>query len=103
MKIFLMCISSQLVLIEAQANGLECVASDTVPRDANVVGNVQYLSLKSDMEKWESAILNAHRKELAELDKKIQLADYDITSAARELTDLYIEFSNRDMMKKLPL
>lgn len=55
------------------------------------------------MEKWESAILNAHRKELAELDKKIQLADYDITSAARELTDLYIEFSNRDMMKKLPL
>lgn len=92
-----------IVLIEAQANGLECIASDTVPRDANVVGNVQYLSLKSDMEKWESAILNAHRKELAELDKKIQLADYDITSAARELTDLYIEFSNRDMMKKLPL
>lgn len=29
-----------IVLIEAQANGLECVASDTVPRDANVVGNV---------------------------------------------------------------
>lgn len=34
-----------LVLIEAQASGLPCFASDTVPKEADVTGLVEYIEL----------------------------------------------------------
>ena len=39
-------------LIEAQANGLPCVASDAVSAESNVVGLVDFLSLSSPLKVW---------------------------------------------------
>ena len=38
-----------LVLIEAQASGVPCVASDTVPEEVNVTGDVEFLSLQMEL------------------------------------------------------
>ena len=45
-------------LIEAQAAGLRCVVSDTVPKDSFISGKVTALSLNDPDEKWRDEILN---------------------------------------------
>ena len=40
------------VLIEAQANGLSCIVSDCVTKNANINGNVFFASLKDDIGVW---------------------------------------------------
>lgn len=45
-----------LTLVEEQANGLRCVVSDTITRNADLTGNLTYLSLDDPMEKWVETI-----------------------------------------------
>lgn len=44
-----------IVLIEAQASGMKCIASTNVPEEANLTGAVRYISLDTDDEKWANA------------------------------------------------
>ena len=48
-----------LVLVESQASGLHCFASNTIPTDANM-GNVDFLNL--DVDKWTTEIINYFNK-----------------------------------------
>ena len=41
-----------IALIEAQVNGLKCYTSDAVDRNSNITGNVEFISLKEDVEYW---------------------------------------------------
>lgn len=43
-------------IIEAQAAGLKCILSDTITKEVNVTGDVKYLSLNEDLEKWSNEI-----------------------------------------------
>lgn len=43
-------------VIEAQANGLHCIISDTITREANITGLVDYLSLDLPDDEWASVI-----------------------------------------------
>lgn len=45
-----------LVMIEAQANGLPCIASKGVPKAGNLTGGVRYIDL-NDKEKWVESVL----------------------------------------------
>lgn len=45
------------VVIEAQAVGVPCVISDTITREANVTGNVKYLSIDLPPEDWADALI----------------------------------------------
>lgn len=54
-----------IVIIEAQAAGLPCIASDTVPKEANC-GAVHYISLDADKSVWAQAMSDV-------LDGKLQL------------------------------
>lgn len=56
-----------IVLIEAQAMGLHCIASDTVPQETDR-GGVKYLSLTSGPEFWADSILS----DKCFLEKKVQ-------------------------------
>lgn len=49
-----------IVLIEAQAMGLSCYASDTVPRETDV-GGVSFLNLSAGPKDWAQAILRERR------------------------------------------
>ena len=55
------------VLLEAQANGLRCLVSDSVDKEANISNKNVYLSLSDDYEKW-----------CDEIDKNINKRDNNI-------------------------
>lgn len=81
-----------LVLLEAQAAGLPCLASDFVSREASVVdGAVQFLPLAAGAEAWGNAVLS-----LLEAAPRqphclavMKDSDFNIAVSARRLADLY--------------
>ena len=85
-----------IVLIEAQASGLHCLASQEVPELSNVCGNVKYIPLQ-DEDSWinELIYLFNHRFETDRLNESkiccevIEKKGYDITSSAKELINYY--------------
>ena len=71
-------------VIEAQATGLPCVIADTITRQANITGLVEYLSLGDSAEKW-LGMITAERKETKEDFIKHK---YDIESVTKEFVGL---------------
>lgn len=45
-----------LAMIEAQANGLNCIASDRITKEVNQTGNVQFLPIDKGTSPWSKAI-----------------------------------------------
>lgn len=70
--------------IEAQANGLPCVISDAITRDANVTGMVEYLSLNNPSNVWCEAIGFALDKGRCDNRDRLQRAGYEISAATRQ-------------------
>ncbi len=75
-------------VIEAQATGLPCVIADTITREADITGLVEYLSLNDSAEQWANIALSkvsADRK-----DTKADFIDneYDIQSVADKFVSL---------------
>ncbi len=78
-----------IALIEAQAAGLICIASDSVPSDADFSSTVKYLSLKESSAKWAEQILS-HSPNISNIEQKIIKSGYDINSTANILELFYI-------------
>lgn len=75
-----------IVLIEAQAAGLACVASDVVPRLADC-GGVNFLSLDSPMSEWLNAINYAlEYKPIIRTDK---LSEFSIDHMVEQMEMIY--------------
>lgn len=60
-----------IVYIEAQANGLPCVASNRVPMDTNVTDLIRYIPLEADDKQWAEEIIK-----LFNLKKDTRREDY---------------------------
>lgn len=74
-----------IVLIEAQAMGLSCYASDAVPRETDV-GGVTYLPLSNGPDAWAQTILQeAHYKEKTPRD----CAMFSVNTFIRRVRGLY--------------
>lgn len=82
-----------IVLLEAQGNGLECVVSDTIPREVDVTHTISFLPL--DEEVWASALSKIKVIPRYNTAKAIQDAGYDIHLAAKKLENLYVELGNK--------
>ncbi len=83
-----------IVLIEAQANGLPCVASNEVPRDT-LVTDCTYISL-ADKDGWVRALADAVEKSNRSLKQDTFAAHgYDIRLAASKLSDFYLEVAHK--------
>lgn len=85
-----------MVLIEAQASGLSCIASNTVPKESNITGNVKFIDCKN-IEEWKRCIYDCFRfsdkNRNIVSDKnilKIQQYGYDIVTEAEKLKEIYI-------------
>lgn len=77
-----------IVLVEAQTNGLPCLASDAVPRAADVTGHVEFLPL--DLDTWVRQILQCSAKgRLPQAEAKVTAAGYSITDQAQKLQSRY--------------
>lgn len=83
-----------LSLIEAQASGLHCIASDTIPKETNVSDCVEYLDLKEDIKVWGNGIMNLIQEERREVSARactsISNAGYDILLEASNLEKMYL-------------
>lgn len=81
-----------IVLIEAQANGLPCVASDTIPKEADInAGLINFLSLDIDKSKWRDTILNANRNNnIKDPQIAAKEAGYDIKEVSMWLQNYYL-------------
>lgn len=86
-----------IVLIEAQASGLKCVASDVVPIEARVTDNLSYVSLKSSAAEWAKIILDSHSnsKRIDEV-KKVKEAGFNIKTEAEKLERIYLQITNEE-------
>ena len=71
-------------VIEAQATGLPCVISDTITREANITGLVQYISLNESFDQWTEIINEQILKSRENVQDSIFRAGYDIQSVVRE-------------------
>ena len=83
-----------LTLVEQQANGLMCLVSDSVSKEANITGNITYLPLEID--NWEEIIkaLNIEssqiRKQRSETSiRMLKEAGYDVSGSALSLKQYY--------------
>lgn len=80
-----------VVIVEAQANGLMCLLSDTISKEVAITENVEFISLKKPVEYWAERILfyknNYRRKNMQEA---IKNAGYDINRSVQWLTRYYL-------------
>lgn len=78
------------VLIEAQANGLTVITTQTVvPRDVDVTGRAAFVPLEAPAETWAEAVLSAPVRETDGRSAETVKALYDIQSVAQTLCKLY--------------
>ena len=80
-----------IVLVEAQANGLQCICSNVVPDEVKIINTLEKVPLKIDS--WIKAF-NDRKDRVPEdivLDE-FKENKYDISVEAKKLTDKYIKF-----------
>lgn len=78
-----------VTLIEAQANGLQCVVSDVVTKEAQVTDLVSFLSLGANLNEWVREILNHRNVDRASKAQIVKTAGYDSEDIATGLQDFY--------------
>ena len=87
-----------LVLVEAQVSGLYCIASEHVPREVDLTGNISFLTLDNCYQ-WVDNVLNNknmflnREKSLNTLD---DFCDYNILEKVKELECIYDSLLNKD-------
>lgn len=81
-----------IVLIEAQANGLKCIASDEVPDIANITNLVSFVSLLDSPINWAYKIneLRHNSNERQDEQKLLTLNGYNINVESEKLQNTYI-------------
>lgn len=83
-----------LVLVEAQANGLYCIASDRVTNEADKTGNISFLSIDNGSKVWAEEILkradNKNREETSKIAiKTLKEKGYSAKGEAEKLLNYY--------------
>lgn len=82
-------------MVEAQAAGLPCLASDRVPRSVKLTSNVSFLSLGARPEEWADRVLKLSDSERSDRRENVRQGGYDIRDAAPKLQDFYLSALNR--------
>ena len=67
-------------VIEAQSAGLPCIIADTITRQADITGLVQYFSLEDDPEIWADAALKVAKAPRKDTGRAFVEKKYDIQS-----------------------
>ena len=79
-----------MVLIEAQTNGLKCIASQNIPKETNISDNIQFLPLKNNY--WKNAILDLDFTR-REIKTKALRENYDIINIAKNMEKIYFNIN----------
>ena len=79
-------------VIEAECTGLKCFLSDTITKEVNLTGNVEFISLNQSADYWANYILKYKNYEYDRKNnyQKVVDAGYDIESTIKEIEEKYI-------------
>ena len=77
-----------IVLIEAQCNGLPCVASSEVPGEARILSNYETVSLDSGYNTWAAKIIQSNGREINAYEK-VTNAGFNIFVESPRLVEKY--------------
>jgi len=80
-----------IAAVEAQASGLPCFFSDTIPAECKMTENVHYLSLNLPAEQWADAILEIDPKMRTTGHGAVRNAGFDISMTSEYLQSFYLE------------
>lgn len=80
-----------IVVIEAQASGLPCIVSESVPTECDITPNIDHVSLKSPVSVWVQKIMNQKTALRTNMTDQIKDAGYDIKANAFWLEKYYME------------
>ncbi|HKL11672.1 MAG TPA: glycosyltransferase, partial [Clostridia bacterium] len=79
------------VLVEAQAAGLPCFVSDSIPKEVDMgAGLVEFLPLKNDAETWSKQILASDKNRNPEAFRKVIEKGYSIQDTVRIVEEIYL-------------
>lgn len=78
-----------VVGVEAQANGLPCVISDSVSSEIYLSSSIKQIPLSCGAEKWAEEILNSDKTRNINATRELQSAGYDIKVEANNLQQWY--------------
>jgi glycosyltransferase involved in cell wall biosynthesis len=81
-----------LVLLEAQAAGLPCLASDVVSKEAMVAGDsIRFLNLSMGAKAWADAVASTLSRSMRSSDllERMKQSDYNASVSARKIEFLY--------------
>lgn len=79
-----------VTIIEAQASSLPCVLSDTITKECKIIENVEFLSLKTDVDTWSNVTLKMSKLPRYDSSNDIIKSGYDIEQNAIWLQNFYI-------------
>jgi glycosyltransferase involved in cell wall biosynthesis len=81
-----------MVLIEAQANGLSCLASTKVPAESNILNKIIFLDLEKGSKYWADIIFNIINYDNNRIVEKsvFDSTGYSIDIEAKKLSSIYI-------------
>lgn len=79
-----------VTIIEAQASSLPCVLSDTITKECKITENVEFLSLKTDVDTWSNVTLKMSKLPRYDSSNDIIKSGYDIEQNAIWLQNFYI-------------
>lgn len=99
MDLFLLTSTSEgvpVALLEAQANGLHIVSSDSVTKEIQVSDLITYVGLTEPLSNWGEIIKELHYKIInlgnrKDVNKKLSESGYEIKKEAQWLSKFYIE------------
>lgn len=80
-----------VTVIEAQASGLHCVVSQGLTEEMNVLGMVEYISLKAAPAEWAGALVKAARYPRRDTYEEMRASGYDINTTAPWLQEFYCQ------------
>ena len=79
-----------IALIEAQAAGLPCIVSDSIPQEAYLTNLVDTVALSASPEVWAQKILARRGTPRTDRHAEIAAHGFDITTEAEKLQEFYI-------------
>lgn len=80
-----------IVGIEAQASGLKCFFSDVITKDADITGNIEYISLNKCADYWAQKINEISRYKRIKQDESIIKNGFDIDSTAQLVREYILQ------------
>lgn len=80
-----------VVLVEAQSAGLKCIISNAITKECQITGEVEYLDLSEEIDKWVDKILmikSGYQRNIAF--EKVRKSKFNIKNETKKLEEIYI-------------